>query len=188
MKLENAYIVRKWREYVGPEDERLKAEDARICRIALIVLMAGICALIVFDYQYNQILWVRGISDTPVFLSGLGSAMFVLLVAVCATSLIAQIRKGYTDTHRFGQADSFPAGYFALISGIAAASTALLIGIMRCGIELTLVDASEVYWMANFFVGLVYGGVIFTLTCVFFYAAYRSAKRNRLKAEAELED
>lgn len=188
MKLENTYIARKWREYVGPEDERLKAEDARIYRAASIALMAGICMLILFDYQYSQILWARDISDTPVFLSGLGTAMFVLLFVVCTVSMIAQVKRGYTDTHRFGRADSFPAGYFALVSGMSAASVALLIGIMRCGIELTLVDASEVYWAANFFVGLVYGIIVFALTWVLFYGTYRSAKRNRLKAEAEFED
>lgn len=188
MKLENAYIVRKWREYVGPEDERLKAEDARICRTALTALMAGICILIVFEYQYNQILWVRDISDTPAHLSGLGSAMLVLLLAVCAVSMIAQIKGGYTDTHRFGQADSFPAGYFALVSGISAASIALLIGIMRCGIELTLVSASEVYWVANFFVGTICGGMVFILTLLLFYGMYGLAKRNRIKAEEELGD
>lgn len=188
MKLENTYLIRKWREYIGPEDERLRLEDAKLCRTCLSVLIAGMAVLIVFDYQYNQILWVRNISDTPVYLSGLGFAMFALLFAVSVISMCVQARKGYVDTHRFAQTDVFPGGYFALISAISAATTAVLIGIMRCAIELTLVNASEVYWAANFCVGAIFGFVIFAATWLLFYGMFRWAKSSRLKAEKELDD
>ena len=36
MKFEDLKIVQKWREYAGPKDERLEAENAKSTRLAFI--------------------------------------------------------------------------------------------------------------------------------------------------------
>lgn len=38
MKFEDLKIVQKWREYAGPKDERLEAENAKIYKIGFYLL------------------------------------------------------------------------------------------------------------------------------------------------------
>lgn len=46
MKMQNMKIVQKWREYAGPKDERLEAENAKIYEFGFILLSFGMLALL----------------------------------------------------------------------------------------------------------------------------------------------
>ena len=46
MKMQNMKIVQKWREYAGPKDERLEAENAKIYTFGFILLSFGMLALL----------------------------------------------------------------------------------------------------------------------------------------------
>lgn len=49
MKFEDLKIVQKWREYAGPKDERLEAENAKIYKIGFVLLSFGM--LMILFYQ-----------------------------------------------------------------------------------------------------------------------------------------
>ena len=59
MKYEDLKIVQKWREYAGPKDERLEAENAKIYKIGFVLLSFGM--LMIFFYQFiaRQVTWVH---------------------------------------------------------------------------------------------------------------------------------
>ena len=52
MKYEDLKIVQKWREYAGPKDERLEAENAKIYKIGFALLSFGM--LMIFLPVYNS--------------------------------------------------------------------------------------------------------------------------------------
>lgn len=49
MKMQNMKIVQKWREYAGPKDERLEAENAKIYTFGFILLSFGMLALLAYE-------------------------------------------------------------------------------------------------------------------------------------------
>ena len=59
MKFEDLKLVQKWREYAGPKDERLEAENAKIYKIGFVLLSFGM--LMIFFYQFiaRQVAWVH---------------------------------------------------------------------------------------------------------------------------------
>ena len=55
MKMQNMKIVQKWREYAGPKDERLEAENAKIYTFGFILLSFGMLALTIYLYTKGGI-------------------------------------------------------------------------------------------------------------------------------------
>lgn len=49
MKFENLKLVQKWREYAGPKDERLEAENAKICKIGFMLLSFGMLMILFYE-------------------------------------------------------------------------------------------------------------------------------------------
>ena len=124
MKYEDLKIVQKWREYAGPKDERLEAENAKIYKIGFVLLSFGM--LMIFFYQFiaRQVAWVHSdASEMPHgFATPFEAAMYLWLVLVMLICAGLQTRKGYVDTNRFGQTEHLPVGYFLLVSGLSGAA------------------------------------------------------------------
>lgn len=55
MKMQNMKIVQKWREYAGPKDERLEAENAKIYEFGFILLSFGMLALLAYEIIANRL-------------------------------------------------------------------------------------------------------------------------------------
>lgn len=151
MKYEDLKIVQKWREYAGPKDERLEAENAKIYKIGFVLLSFGM--LMIFFYQFiaRQVTWVHSdASEMPHgFATPFEAAMYLWLVLVMLICAGLQTRKGYVDTNRFGQTEHLPVGYFLLVSGLSGAAFALVIAAMRCIAEAQIVPLESVFWLAN---------------------------------------
>ena len=68
MKYEDLKIVQKWREYAGPKDERLEAENAKIYKIGFYLLEAAMYAWLVIVMFICAVLQTRkGYVDTNRF-------------------------------------------------------------------------------------------------------------------------
>lgn len=136
MKYEDLKIVQKWREYAGPKDERLEAENAKIYKIGFVLLSFGM--LMIFFYQFiaRQVTWVHSdASEMPHgFATPFEAAMYLWLVLVMLICAGLQTRKGYVDTNRFGQTEHLPVGYFLLVSGLSGAASRLLLP--QCAVSL----------------------------------------------------
>ena len=178
MKYEDLKIVQKWREYAGPKDERLEAENAKIYKIGFVLLSFGM--LMIFFYQFiaRQVTWVHSdASEMPHgFATPFEAAMYLWLVLVMLICAGLQTRKGYVDTNRFGQTEHLPVGYFLLVSGLSGAAFALVIAAMRCIAEAQIVPLESVFWLANLATGVFCGATIFAATFAVLCATFSRRK------------
>ena len=55
MKFEDLKIVQKWREYAGPKDERLEAENAKIYKIGFYLLSWGMLMILFYEILVRQV-------------------------------------------------------------------------------------------------------------------------------------
>ena len=190
MSISDMKIVRQWRAYAGPKDERLEAENCRIYRIGFLMLSLGVMLFLLYGVTASQVAWVHSDSATRVeaFPDPLDFALLLWFLTTMVVCCALQGRKGFVETNRFGQTDVFPIGYFALIAGISGAASALVLGAMRCVAELQIVSADEVFWVANFCIGFMFGVVIFVGTLLGFYFQFRIAKGNRAKIDDALDE
>ena len=189
MKMQNMKIVQKWREYAGPKDERLEAENAKIYKLGFMLLSFGMLALLIYQIMAQQVAWVHngGNGAFHLFASPVDAAMYAWLFIVMLICAVLQTRKGYVDTNRFGQTDRLPASYFLLVAGLTGVSSALAIAAMRCIAEAQIVPFESIFWAANLATGVVFGILIFAATFGALCLAFYDAKHHRAKIEAELD-
>ena len=55
MKFEDLKIVKKWREYAGPKDERLEAENAKIYKIGFVLLSFGMLMILLYQIRLARL-------------------------------------------------------------------------------------------------------------------------------------
>ena len=189
MKMQNMKIVQKWREYAGPKDERLEAENAKIYKLGFMLLSFGMLALLVYQIMAQQVAWVHNGDNSAfhLFASPVDAAMYAWLFIVMLVCAVLQTRKGYVDTNRFGQTDRLPASYFLLVAGLTGVASALAIAAMRCIAEAQIVPFEGIFWAANLATGVVFGVMIFAATFGALCLAFYDAKYHRAKIEAELD-
>lgn len=189
MKLKNMKLARKWREYAGPKDERLEAENAKIYKLGFMLLSFGMLMLLMYQIMAQQVAWVHdGANESfRLFTNPVDAAMYAWLFIVMVICAAMQARKGYVDTNRFGQTEHIPVGYFLLISSITGIASALAIAAMRCIAEAQIVPIESVFWGANLATGVVFGVTIFVAVFGALCLAFFEAKQRRAKIEAELD-
>lgn len=190
MKFEDLKLVQKWREYAGPKDERLEAENAKIYKIGFMLLSFGMLMILFYEIIARQVAWVHSdANEMPhLFATPAEAAMYAWLIIVMLICVVLQTRKGYVDTNRFGQTEHLPVGYFLLVSGLSGAAFALVIAAMRCIAEAQIVPLESVFWLANLATGMFCGATIFIATFAALCASFFTAKKRRAKIEAELDD
>lgn len=107
MKFEDLKIVQKWREYAGPKDGRLEAENAKIYKIGFVLLSFGMLMILFYQTIARQVAWVHNnaIEMPHLFVTPVEAAMYAWLVIVILICAVLQTRKGYVDTSRFGQTE-----------------------------------------------------------------------------------
>lgn len=136
MKYEDLKIVQKWREYAGPKDERLEAENAKIYKIGFVLLSFGM--LMIFFYQFiaRQVAWVHSdASEMPHgFATPFEAAMYLWLVLVMLICAGLQTRKGYVDTIVLGKPSIFLLDISCLSAVLAAPRSRLLLP--QCAVSL----------------------------------------------------
>ena len=189
MKLQNMRLVQKWREYAGPRDECLEAENAKIYKLGFMLLSFGMLTLLVYQIMAQQVAWVHDGADESfrLFANPVDAVMYAWLFIVMIVCAVLQTRKGYVDTNRFGQTERIPVGYFLLISGITGIASALAIAAMRFIAEIQIVPIDGVFWGANLATGAVFGVVIFAAVFGALCLAFFEAKRHRAIIEAKLD-
>ena len=176
------WLMDKWRQYAGTPDERIVADSCKGYRIGYIALSIGYIAALYFDISWTQVASVHDVYEyaNPGFSTSAPGIFFLLWFIVTDVALIVrQNRRGYVDESRFAETDRFPAGYFALISGMCGIAVMLVTALFRLIAELVLVGPAHTYWLGNIAVGLFFGIVVFGLCYLAFYCSFRSAKKHR---------
>lgn len=182
-------LAQKWREYAGPKDERLEAENAKIYKLWFMLLSFGMLMLLAYQITAQQVAWVHDGADEAfrLFANPVDAVMCAWLFIVMIVCAVLQTRKGYVDTNRFGQTEHIPVGYFLLISGITGIASTLAIAAMRFIAEIQLVPIDGVFWGANLATGVGFGVVIFAAVFGALCLAFFEAKQGRAKIEAKLD-
>lgn len=190
MKITDCTLVKKWRLYVGPKDERLEAEESRIYRIGFMLLSFGMLVFFLYDMMAGQVTWVHddATGAPTMFSSPTLAAAFVWFLIVMVACIVMQTRKGFVDVNRFGQTDRFPKGYFSLIAGISGTICAIVVFAMRSIAEMQIVALDEVFWLPNLATGVVTGIMVFGATLALFYGSFHRAKKKRIQLESALDD
>lgn len=186
MKLSETYLVRQWRAYAGPKDERLEAENNKIYRTGFMLLSVGVMALSVYRMISEHVAWVHSGAAGMRHFSTTIDPLLIWFLLVLLVLCVMQARRGFVETNRFGQTDTFPTGYFSLCSGLVGLCTAIILWVMRCVAEAQLFGFGEVLWFENLIVAAFAGLFCGALTLVLFYLHFRSAKRGRDQIEADL--
>ena len=180
--LENTKVMRKWREYAGVPDERLEAESCKIYRAGFMLLAFGMLFYFVYRMMAQQVAWVHGFTAD---MTAMFDPLFIWFMVVMVACSIMQTRKGFVETNRFGQTETFPVGFFAFVSALSGIASAIAIWAMRCIAEVQIVAVDQVYWVTNLATGLVFGILIFAATLLSFYLMFRAAKSRRRKMDRE---
>ena len=96
MKFEDLKLVQKWREYAGPKDERLEAENAKIYKIGFVLLSFGMLMILFYEIIARQVAWVHSdASEMPhLFATPAEAAMYAWFVVVMLICVVLQTRKG----------------------------------------------------------------------------------------------
>lgn len=183
-------IKSKWNAYVGPKDERLEAEEnkvyAKACK-ALLVL----CLVVIYYTQHLIMVanWEGLVSDKFAYGTLRPDIFLVIMVLiVCGWVMGHFSKRGAFDSNRFAQTDEFPAGYSALCSAAGGIGCGLTVFAMNVLAEVQILGFAGTFWAQNALIGLALGVVIFALCMPAYYVLFRSAKKNREKAEALLEE
>ena len=136
MKYEDLKIVQTWREYAGPKDERLEAENAKICKIGFVLLSFGM--LMIFFYQFiaRQVAWVHSdASEMPHgFATPFEAAMYSWLILVMLICAGLQTRKAMSIPIVLGKPSIFLLDIFCLSAVLAAQRSRLLLP--QCAVSL----------------------------------------------------
>lgn len=188
MSFSDMKLVRQWRVYAGPKDERLEAENCRIYRIGFLLLSFGVLIFLLYEATAKQVAWVHDNfpAHPGVFVSPSELVLLVWFIATMVVCCALQSRKGFVETNRFGQTDVFPMGYFSIIAALSGAASAVVIAALRCIAELQIVSTAEVFWAANCALGLLFGAVVFAFTLLGFYLQFKSAKKYRERIDDTL--
>ena len=114
MQWDNLTLVRKWHEYVGPKDERLEVEEAKVYKTGFMLLSIGTLVLLIYQLMAQQVAWIHKDDGASydMFANPVEAAMYIWFVVVMVACAIMQARKGYVDTNRFGQNRKVPCAIF----------------------------------------------------------------------------
>ena len=84
MQWDNFTLVRKWHEYVGPKDERLEAEEAKVYKTGFMLLSIGTLVLLIYIYQLmaQQVAWIHKDDGASydMFANPVEAAMYIWLL------------------------------------------------------------------------------------------------------------
>ncbi|MEY8562701.1 hypothetical protein AALA21_06540 [Eggerthellaceae bacterium 3-80] len=184
------YLTRKWKEIMGPKEERLETEENKATKVAAHILLVGSVITLYYAIMLNQ---VASTTDNPIF-TPLGAKLIPVDIPLMLTILVAgvastalQIRSGaFSSYKRLADIDYIPWDY---ISAFALACGAIL-GILTCSMrivaEIQIVGFNNVAWLGDLAIGAVFFMIGFAVGFVAVALSIQSAIKRRKQIESEL--
>ena len=181
-------IKSMWNKYTGPKDERLAAEENAVYAKGYKILLVTCLAVIYYTQHLIMVAnWEGLVSDKFAFGTLRPDLLLTISVlVVCAWIVGHFVKRGTFDSNRFAQTDSFPVGYSVICSAAGGGIAGLAVFLMNVLAEVQILGFGGTYWAANAGIGAFFALVVFALCVPMFYLFYRSAKKNRQKADALL--
>lgn len=185
-------LIERWKNYVGPKDERVENESNKIMRVGYTIFLIGGGIALYYGLMLQQ---VAETTDNPIF-TPLGESIFpmngLLLIAYLLAVFIPVFmfaRKGIMFEHtRFEEFDRIPWDYVVMMSVVIAVILGVLTSSMRIAAEIQIVGLGEVAWFGDVAMGIVYAGMGFALGIVVLSLNCKMAIDKRRKVEQEFDD
>jgi hypothetical protein len=163
-------------------DERLVAEMNKVYALGYFMLSFGICLDIYYGLSRAQIAFVRDLSVNAFdYVSPVELIVLLLAQIVC---LIVQTKRGLTTTNRFVDTNHFPAGYYLILSGMAAIGGGLAAILLRILAEAQMLGATRITgesWLTAGIFGISLTIGVFLAVFILSYVAFKIAKRQEKK-------
>ncbi len=170
-------IREAFRRYHGEPDERIAAEMNHIYKIGFLMLTFGFVVDLYYRLMLSQVEFIAADGQETTFaFDPLFFGWFMVTMLVCS---VLMCRKGFVDTGRFAETDTFPTGYFALISVAAGGGAGLLGALMRMLAEYQILGSGGIMWWVDIAIGIGLLISVFVLCFLAFYLSYRAAKYSR---------
>ncbi len=185
-------LVKRWRQYMGPQDERIAAVEGRALKASYGVLLGGVVLCLYYGIMLNQVacttehplLTPLGESVVPLVLP-----LAIVILVACGVQLGILSDNGVTDSRRrYAQVDSVPWNYVVVISALCGAAIGVATCLMRIVAEIQIVGIDNVAWAGDLAMGIVFFGIGFAVAIIAFGAYFQSAITRRHQLERELED
>ena len=174
-------MIERWREYLGPVDERLAAESGRYVKVGFCMLLIGASLCLYYGIMLQQVAETTG---NPL-LTPLGASV----VPSNNVPLGLEVRAGAFDEHsRIASVDTIPWDYVAVLALICGASLGVVTAGMRILAEIQIVGIAEVTWAGDLAMGAVYFVMAFVLGIIVLAGVFNAAIKRRHALEAELGD
>lgn len=184
-------IIGRWNEYMGPKDERLAAETNRYMKIGYYILLFGALLCLYYGIMVEQ---VSSTTDTPIYTKAgsnvfpVNRLMIIVVLAACIIPLAMEVRSGIiSDRGRYASVTKVPWDFVMMLSLLVGALVGILTCTMRMVAEIQIVGISQVTWMGDIAMGIVFFIMAFVLAAVIIAAVFKSAIKNRMRLEEELE-
>ena len=185
-------LQQQWNQYVGPKDERIEAEMNRLYKVGFIMLALGWLMLLYYDMLLQQVAAMESVDTTGAGFISIGfssAASFGWILLTCLVLIVMQCRRGFMDVNRFGETETFPAGYFALVSAGVGVGLSLVVMLLRVLANVQVTGGADgMIWIIGLFVGGGSGVMVFLLCLLAFYLSFCSAKRNRRRLAREFDE
>lgn len=185
-------LVKRWRQYMGPQDERIAAVENRALKASFGILLVGSILCLYYGIMLNQ---VADTTEHPL-LTPLGESVVPLFAPLAVVVLVAGVvqlgilnHNGVTDSRRrYAQVDSVPWDYVVIISVLSGAAIGVVTCLMRIVAEIQIVGIGNVAWAGDLAMGVVFFGIGFAVALAAYAAYFQSAITRRHQLERELED
>lgn len=161
-----------------PKDERITAQMGKIYKVGFWILGIGL-AIDVYLQESAQMLLATGVvevrlNEVIIFLAG--------FLYVC----IQMVRKGiFDDDLRYADTETFPVGYGLKLSVIGSLAAGVLLVGGRIYNEIVYNGLSQVTWLGDAAMFLVFTVSLFGLIYVAEYLTWRIAKTRRDRTDGE---
>lgn len=179
----------KWREYAGPEDERIESEMNRIYKVGFLMLSFGWLVLLYYRMLLDQVMNIEGIEaagTTAMAFNFFDPMWWGWLLLTCLVLVVMQVRGGFVSANRFGETETFPAGYFTFISTLAGIGVLVGVTVLRVLANIQVTGAADgIIWLAGAMQGGFTGAVVFILCWGAFYLTFCAAKKRRIQLDRE---
>lgn len=182
-------LAELWKEYADYADEREEVESNRISRRAFAALVVLNLLLAFFLMQVSQVAQVHNVeSEAYDRLALISGVLFFSVAGTCIYAAVAQARKGIVGGARFVNTDTFPWGFSLFIAVLSSAVVCIVLWVLRCIAEIMLVGMSQVYWLGNLAVALLFFPLLVICIALALRAAFHDAKKAQAEILAKLED
>ncbi len=180
----------KWRAYVGPTDERIKAHENEVfARMGKFLMIANLCLAYYALHLEGLATRTNLMNDWPrVSLVLIPSMVLLVYTGLSGAWACSRFTKaGYVDKNRFAETETFPRAYFALLALLSAIAFFALLTLSCAAAEFQVVGWEKIAWADIASTAAFLSAFVGVMSYIAMYLEYLKARRSRRARLGEME-